>query len=89
MARKCTLLAKNLKEQLLVKLRMSACFGVQIDESVDESGEAQLLVYRRFPDISTSKMTEQMLFCDSVGVQTTGKSIFTKLEEFFNAETLQ
>ena len=34
-------------------------------------------------------MTEHMLFCDSVGVQTTGKSIFTKLEEFFNAETLQ
>lgn len=81
---------KNLKEQLLVKLRMSACFGIQLDESVDVSGEAQLLVvYCRFPDTSTSKMTEHMLFCDSVGVQTTGKSIFTKLEEFFNAETLQ
>ena len=81
---------KNLKEQILVKLRMSACLGVQLDESVDVSGEAQLLVvYCRFPDTSTSKMTEHMLFCDSVGVQTTGKSIFTKLEEFFNAETLQ
>ena len=81
---------KNLKEQILVKLRMSACLGVQLDESVDVSGEAQLLVvYCRFPDTSTSKMTEHMLFCDSVGVETTGKSIFTKLEEFFNAGTLR
>ena len=30
-----------------------------------------------------------MLFCDFVRVQTTGKNIFSKLEEFFNAETLQ
>ena len=41
MDRRCTLLAKNLKEQLLVKLRMSACFGIQLDESVDVSGEAR------------------------------------------------
>ena len=75
---------KNLKEQILVKLRMSACLGVQLDESVDVSGEAQLVVvYCRFPDTSTSKMTEHMLFCDSVGVQTAGKSIFTKLEKLF------
>ena len=45
MARRCTLLAKNLKEQLLVTLRMSACFGVHHDERVYVSGEAQLLVY--------------------------------------------
>ena len=89
MARKCTLLAKNLKEQLLVKLRMSACFGVQLDESVDVSGEAQSLVYCRFPDTTTSKISEHMLFCDSICIQTTGKSIFTKLEEFSNAEKLQ
>ena len=87
MDRRCTLLAKNLKEQLLVKLRMSACFGIQLDEGVDVSGETQLLVYCRFPDTSTSKMTEHMLFCDSVGVQTTRKIIFTKLKVFFNAET--
>ena len=41
MDRRCTRLAKNLKEQLLVKLRMSACFGIQLDESVDVSGEAR------------------------------------------------
>ena len=89
MARRCTILTKILKEQLLAKLRMSACFGVQLDESVDTYGEAQLLVFCMFPDTSTSKMTEHMLFCVSVCVQTTGKSIFTKLEEFFNAEKLQ
>ena len=63
MARRCTLLAKNLKEQLLVKLRMSACFGVQLDESVNLSGEAQLLVYCGFLDTITSKMTEHKKNC--------------------------
>ena len=82
MARRCTLLAKNSKEQLLVKLRMAACFGVQLDESVDVYGEAQLLLYCRFPSTSTSEMTEHLMFCDFIGVQTTGQRIFTKLEKF-------
>ena len=88
-ARRCILVAKDLKEQLLEKLRDCTCFGLQLDESVDVSGEAQLLVYCRFPDITTSKMSEHMLFCDPVGVQTTGKSIFTKLDNFFTTEKLQ
>ena len=58
------------------------------DESVDVCGEA--LVSRRFPDTGTSKMSEQVIFSDFVGIHTTGKeSIFTKLEEFFNAEKFQ
>ena len=84
-ARRCIFVAKDLKEQLFEKLRDCICLGLQLDES----GEAQLLVYCRFPDITTSKMSEHMLFYDPVGVQTTGKSIFTKLDNFFTTEKLQ
>jgi len=48
-ARRCTLVAKNMKEQLLEKLRLCKQFSIQLDESADVSGEAQLLVYCRFP----------------------------------------
>ena len=82
MARRCTLLVNNLKEYLLVKLRTFACFGVQLDESVDVSGEAQLLVYCRFPDTSTSKISEHILFCNSFGIQITGKSISQSYKSF-------
>ena len=34
-------------------------------------------------------MSEHMVFCDPVGVNTTGKSIFTKLDNFFTTEKLQ
>ena len=88
-ARRCTLVAKDIKEQLLEKLRLCNQFSIQLDESVDVSGEAQLLVYCRFPDTSTNKMSEHMLFCEPVGVRTTGKCIFTKLENFFNLEKLE
>ena len=76
-------MAKDLKEQLLEKPRDCTCFGLQLDESVDVSGEAQLLVYCRFPDVNSSKISEHMVFCDPVGANTTGKSIFTKLDNFF------
>ena len=87
-ARRCIFVAKDLKEQLLEKLRDCTCFGLQLDESVDVSGEAQLLVYCRFPDITTSKMSEHMRFCDAVVVQTTGKIIIRKIGQlFYNRKT--
>ena len=71
MAVRCTLLVKKLKEQLLVKLRMSACFCVQWMKLFMYLSiyEAQLLVYCKFPDASTSKMSKHVLFCDSFGIQ--------------------
>ena len=69
-ARKCILVAKDSKEQLLEKLCDCTSFGLQLDESVDVSGKAQLLVYCRFPDVNSNKMSEHMVFCDPVGVYT-------------------
>ena len=83
------LVAKDMKEQLLEKLRLCNHISIQLDESVDVSGEAQLLVYCRFPDTSTDKMSEHMLYYGPVGTRTTVEYIFKKLEEFFNVENLK
>lgn len=89
MSRRCILVATDLKEQLLEKLRLCNQFSIQLDESVDVSGEAQLLVYCRFPDTSTNRMSEHMLYCGPVGIRTTGECIFKTLEEFFTVENLK
>ena len=65
-------------------LRDSPYFGFQLNESIDISGEAQLLVYCRFPDSNTSRISEHMfIFCDSAGVHKTGISIFIKVADSF------
>ena len=89
MVRNCTLIAQDLKEQLLLKLHESPCFGLLIHVSVDEYGETYLLVFCRLPDASTNQISDYLLFCYYVGVDSTATSILTKLEEIFSAEKLQ
>ena len=63
------------------KIKDSRCFDLQLDESTDVSGDAQLLVYCRFSNLNTSKITEHMLSCVSDGVNTTGMSMFSKVAD--------
>ena len=44
-----SLIAALLKEILLAKLRLAPCFGFQLDETTDFTGQVQLINYACFP----------------------------------------
>ena len=83
-----SMIADDIKQQLIAKLKEAPCFALQLDETADIKHDAQLIVYCRFPDKSVKKIVEHFLFCLPVGVQTTGEFIFSKLDEFFLNENL-
>lgn len=61
--RLCKLLADDLKEQLYEKLRDNFAFGLQIDDTTDMAGEAQLLVYCRFSDVEKENIVDHYICC--------------------------
>lgn len=87
-SRRSRMLADDLKEQLIAKLRLASSFGIQLDETTDIGGEAQLIVYCRFPGLEEKTMVEHYLCCLQLGVETTANSIFQKLNGFFVKESI-
>ncbi|XP_076324424.1 protein FAM200C-like [Tachypleus tridentatus] len=55
-------------------------FAIQVDESSDISGRAQLLAYVRF--ISNNEIITQFLCCREVEKHTRGQDIFQTLSEY-------
>nr|XP_045596426.1 protein FAM200A-like [Procambarus clarkii] len=84
-SRRSVMLADDLMEQLVKKLRLAASFGIQLDETTD-IGEAQLIVYSRFPDLEEKTIVEHYLCCLQLGVETTTNNIFQELHAFIIEE---
>ena len=84
------MIAEDIKEQLIAILigRFAPCFALQFEETTDITNNAQLIVYCQFVNKTVQKIVEHFLFCLSVGLQTTGEFIFSKLNEFFQHENL-
>uniref|UniRef100_A0A6P7FXX0 Zinc finger BED domain-containing protein 5-like n=1 Tax=Diabrotica virgifera virgifera TaxID=50390 RepID=A0A6P7FXX0_DIAVI len=56
-------------------------FALQLDESTDISGKAQLISFVRF--VYGPKIIEQFLFCRELETTTTGADIFSTVDTFF------
>ena len=78
------MIAASLKEIVLAKLRLAPCFGLQLDETTDITGKAQLIVYVRFPSTERMKIVDHYLFCLPIGIDTTALSVFSKLDNYFS-----
>ncbi len=63
-------IAADLEEQLIVKLRQRQ-FTLQIDESTFAGSTALLMAYVRY--VEDGSFHEEMLFCESMEMTTTGK----------------
>ena len=50
-ARQCAAISTDIKELLIQKILKASSFGIQLDESIDITSKAQLMVFCRFPDI--------------------------------------
>ncbi|XP_072389281.1 protein FAM200C-like [Diabrotica undecimpunctata] len=56
-------------------------FALQLDESTDISGKAQLISFVRF--VYGPEIIEQFLFCHGLETTTTGTDIFSTVDTFF------
>jgi len=75
-------MAYDTKEQLVRRIRGSPCFGIQLDESTDVAGLAQLIVFVR--GIFQDEVFEDLLFCKTLKTSTKGEDIFKLLDSFFS-----
>lgn len=78
--RRITDKAKDVLKQLFLCIKASEFYALQIDESTDVAGLAQLLVYVRY--IYEGTIMEDVLFCKPLDGRATGEEIFKVLDSF-------
>lgn len=78
-------MANNIEDTLLVKLRMSDMYALQLDESTDISSKAILLVFTRY--LWEDQIFKYFLF--PANYFTRQRDIFTALNNFFNEHDIR
>lgn len=78
--RRIVMMSDDISSSVCNLLQTCKRFALQIDESTDVSGKAQLMAFVRFSN--GIKMLEQFLFCSEL-IETKGEDIFKCVTEFF------
>ena len=86
-ARRIEDMSVDIENNILEKVRSSGRFALQVDESTDISGHAQLLANVRF--INGDAITENFLFYKRLPVNTTGEEIFRVTSDYFEQGGLE
>jgi hypothetical protein len=79
-------MSEDIKEQLLTRIKYSPKSALQIDESTDVAGLAQLLVFVRY--CSEKNIQEEFMFCGPLSKRCTGSDIFKAVNDHFIAEDI-
>ena len=86
-ARRIKDMSVDIENNILEKVRISVRFALQVDESTNISGHAQLL---RMCALSMAKRSEKIfLFWKRLPVNTTGKEIFRVTSDYFKKKGLE
>lgn len=80
--RRIQMMAADIDDNVCSQLRACKRFSLQIDESTDVSGSAQLLAFVRYSDGKT--LLEQFLFCREL-IRCRGEDIFNSISSYFTA----
>ena len=67
-------MAEDVLKQLLLRIQASEFYALQLDESTEVAGLAQLLVYVRY--VYGGSIKEDILFCKPLEPRTTGEDLF-------------
>jgi hypothetical protein len=79
-------MSEDIKEQLLVRIKCSPKSDLQIDESTDVAGLAQLLVFVRY--CFEENIQEEFMFCLPLSERCTRSDIFKVVNDRFTAEDI-
>ena len=82
-----SILAENVKEQVIVALKQAKYFAIQLDETTDLSSNSQLMVYVRYK--GADNFEEELLFCSPLELRSRGIDVYNKVNEYFNAQSLK
>ncbi|PNF33685.1 hypothetical protein B7P43_G12052 [Cryptotermes secundus] len=82
-----SVLAENVKEQVISSINESKCFAIQLDETTDVSSSSQLKVYVRYKGLHA--IEEELLFCSPLKLRSRGIDVFNKINEYFNNANLK
>ncbi|XP_022160762.1 zinc finger BED domain-containing protein 5-like [Myzus persicae] len=72
-------MSEDIEQQVLHKLRDSRMFALQVDESTDISGKAQLLVFVRM--VVDDDIIENFFCCKTLPERTRGEDVFKVLDD--------
>ena len=86
-ARRIKDMSVDIEKVVLEKVRISGKFSLQVDESTDISGHAQLLANVRFVDEDCIR--ENFLFCKRLPKNTAGEEIFPGTSDYFEQGGLE
>ena len=87
--RRIALMAIDIKEQVVTKVKDKALFGLfalQLDESTDVSSAPQLMAFVGY--VTEKNVKEELLFCSELKTTTKAKDVMTKVKNFFDKENI-
>ena len=79
-------MAGDVLKQSQLRIQASELYALQLDESTDMAGLAQLLVYVRY--IYGRSIKEDILFCKPLETRTTGEDMFKVLDSFVTSNAV-
>ncbi len=79
-------MSNDIREQLIEFIKKSPYYALQLDESTDIAGQAQLLTYVRY--LRDKAIEEDVLFCRPLQSHATGEAIFNVLDIFIRENGL-
>lgn len=82
-----SILAENVKEQIIFALKQAKYFAIQLDETTDCSSNSQLMVYVRYK--GADNFEEELLFCSPLELRSRGIDVYNKVKEYFIAQSLK
>ena len=79
-------ISANIENTVITSVNKSKIFAMQVDESTDIGGKAQLLAFIRY--VNNEKITEQFFCCKELTETTTGQDIFDTLNKYLKETEL-
>ena len=85
--RRISLMAADVKQQVIAEIKLLPMFSIQVDESTDVASCSQLLVFVRYMHMEDVK--EEFLYCKALETSATAQDVMDSISNCFDIEDLQ